>query len=562
MEVVRRALDEWRIRRPEDGMFQRSGIFIGNVMDARLLSFHTVALVGLVEKEFPVLPRQDPILLDDEREAIGRVIGADWLPSKGRRLEEERLLFRLARSCAAESLLISYPRLDPGTARPRNPSPFLLRIAAELEGERFDYRALDDLPRMHRVSLSSLAPRESTAALFPREFDLAVIRRALAGSGGGPDMRRRIAAFLRGNPVLSRALDAEAARWGETRFTAYDGVILRPNVLDALRKVHTAEGGPVSASRIEEYAACPLAYFIGRVLGLEPLDEPEDAETIDAMRRGGIVHRILFETFTALGARGLLPLAPGMMPDALAVLDEACGRCFDEEEQQGVAGYPLMWAITKERIREDLAAALTAEAADETVWRPSRFEIRYGMPGGGEAEDPASSDDPVVFEIQPGRQVSLKGRIDRIDLTGDGAAARVTDYKTGGMGRYRVDSLQGGTTVQLPLYMIAAEKLLSGSRPGIRSEEARFLSVDRKGGFKTVGFTAEALDRRREDLARVLTTFLNGVARGVFFAYPGPETCRYCEFKLACGEGREARFARKRGDATAADYLRMREEIA
>jgi len=561
VDVLRRAIDTWTIRRPEDGTFQKSGIFIGDVMDARLLSFHTVALVGLVEKSFPVLPRQDPILLDDEREEIGAVIGPERLPLKTRRLEEERLLFRLARSCAAESILISYPRLDPATARPRNPSPFLLRIAAELEGERFDYRALDDLPRMRRVSLSSLAPDDSAAALLPREFDLAVIHRAL-GEGSNADMRGRVVSLLRGNHLLARALEAENARWGEPRFNAYDGVILRPNVLDALRQAHAAEGAPVSASRIEEYATCPLAYFMRRVLGLQPLEDPEEAESIDAMRRGGIVHRILFETFTSLSGSGALPLTRETLPAALAALDEACDRRFAEEENQGVIGYPLLWAIDKERIREDLAEALRIEATEDTSYRPSRYEIRYGMPGRGDEEDPASTDEPMVFEIQPGRTVKLKGRIDRIDVTADGASARITDYKTGRMKKYGADRLGGGTSVQLPLYMIAAEKLLAPLHPGVRAEEARYLSVDRKGGFRSVGFSSGALATRREELARVLATFLNGVARGVFFAYPDTDACRWCDYKLACGEGREARFARKRNDATAADFLRMREEIA
>src|SRR2546426_8889857 len=45
-----------------------------------------------------------------------------------------------------------------------------------------------------------------------------------------------------------RALEAEEARWGEPRFTAYDGVILRPSVLDSLRSVHPVRSTPLSAS--------------------------------------------------------------------------------------------------------------------------------------------------------------------------------------------------------------------------------------------------------------------------------------------------------------------------
>jgi RecB family exonuclease len=176
-------------------------------------------------------------------------------------------------------------------------------------------------------------------------------------------------------------------------------------------------------------------------------------------------------------------------------------------------------------------------------------------------EDPASTSEPVLLEIGPGRTVRLKGQIDRVEISPDGGRARVTDYKTGKVDRYKPDLLRGGTTVQLPLYMLAAERLLAVRRPAPAVGEARYLSVEGRTGFKSVSFSDEALVRRREDLDRIIATFATGVERGVFLAYPENDACRYCDYRLACGEGRETRFARKRGDTTAADFLRMREEI-
>ncbi|HZI93587.1 MAG TPA: PD-(D/E)XK nuclease family protein [Patescibacteria group bacterium] len=155
----------------------------------------------------------------------------------------------------------------------------------------------------------------------------------------------------------------------------------------------------------------------------------------------------------------------------------------------------------------------------------------------------------------------LKGCIDRLEISWDESRLRVTDYKTGKMADYEDDALRGGTTVQLPLYMLAAEKLLAPGRPGLRAGEARYLSVDRAGDFQTVTFSAQALASRREDLSQILSTYVSGVARGVFFAYPETQMCSRCDYRLACGEGREARFARKRSDMTAADYLKMREVV-
>ena len=135
----------------------------------------------------------------------------------------------------------------------------------------------------------------------------------------------------------------------------------------------------------------------------------------------------------------------------------------------------------------------------------------------------------------------------------------MTDYKTGGVKGYADDALRGGTRVQIPLYMLAAERLLGRLHPGARAHSGRYLSVDRAGGHKEYTFSAEALAERLEDLRRAVSTFLHGVERGVFFAWPEEQSCRFCRFQLACGEGREARFERKKGDATAADFLRVKE---
>jgi len=414
------------------------------------------------------------------------------------------------------------------------------------------------------VRLGDMAPEDPARAILSREFDLS----ALQAVPRDPFMRRRVASYLHANPILHRAMEAEEARWGEQRFTAYDGVILRPNVLEALHSTHPVRDAVVSASGIESYAACPLAYFMKHVLELSAMDEPEDQQRLDPKRRGILVHRILFELFAALKGRGQLPITRLNQPGAQALLREVAEHCFGALEKFGMTGWPMLWEVDKEQILDDLAAFVSAEAmepsarAGATTWIPSHFEIRYGTPprGGATAgEDPASTTEPVVFEIGPGRVARLKGQIDRIDIAAGGSRARVTDYKTGAMAGLRENTLAGGTSVQLPLYMLAAECLLAPMRPGASAVEARYLSVDRKARFKSVSFTREALAEQRQELARIVSTFVNGVAAGVYFAYPEAGMCRACEYRLACGEGREARFSRKRSDATAADYLRMRE---
>jgi RecB family exonuclease/superfamily I DNA/RNA helicase len=541
------------------GEFERSGIFVGGVMEARLLAFDAVAVVGLVERGFPAPPREDPILLDEERDGINHLVGEPRLPLKKRRLEEERLLFRLATTSATESLRLSWPRLDPANGRPRNPSPFLLRLAGQIAGRPVDYEALQQVPGFESVSLAALGPARPGSSVFGREFDLAVLRREM-DTGSEPATRRRVASFLNSNPLLARALEAEQARWGETRFTAHDGVLLRPHVGEHLRSLHPLRDRPLSATRIERYAACPLRYFLREVLGLEPVKEPEAAMQMDRLQRGRMLHAILYDLFTGLRDRGALPLTTGRLPEAFALLSDLAAQAFAREEEEGIAGPRMVWEIEKERILEDLRTVLVSEAAEPGPFQPAHFELRYGMPAfEGEPDDPASAEDPIPFELRPGQEVRLKGRIDRVDVSRDGRWVRVTDYKSGRLSAYGNDALCGGTTVQLPLYMLAAERLLGRRHPGIRAHSGRYLSVDRAGGHKEVTFSADALAARQGDLRQAVSTFLQGAERGVFFAFPRQRACEHCDYQLACGEGREARFERKKGDATAADFLRVRE---
>ena len=80
---------------------------------------------------------------------------------------------------------------------------------------------------------------------------------------------------------MRRALALRDARTSE-RFTAFDG------------NVGGADVGPlparVSATRIETWPACPHAYFVRYVLGVQPIEEPESIETLSALDRGTALH--------------------------------------------------------------------------------------------------------------------------------------------------------------------------------------------------------------------------------------------------------------------------------
>ncbi len=535
---VREAIGEQLERaRTKVGEFQRGAVSVAGLLEARGVQFRAVVVPGLTEKSFPAAGRQDPILLDGERHELARRAGADTvLPAKSARPAEERMLFALAVSAASERAALTYSRLDPATARERVPSHFLIRLAEAQTGERHDYSTVERSPGFVRVPFLPGAG-DGRPALNADDYDLATVVEVAASSRPGR------ALYLAGvSPRFQRGIEAETARWHEPRFTRFDGIVGKTG--------KHAIGEVMSPTRLEAYAACPFAYFIGQVLKVEPLEEPERIEQISALERGSLVHRILHRAYTAcFGTRAAVPAE--RLAAALRDAAEA------EFRAQIATGPALTWAMERQQIARDLKtyAALDAEEREDLGAQPAMFETRFGMPPRGDAEDRASTEKPL--ELRLGRRVlRFKGKIDRIDEVGE-ADARVIDYKTGSADRdrYRDDALLGGRALQLPIYVLAARMLL----PGRNVTGAAYVFPSERGGFKTVGFSRDALDDRMDDLARTITTVEEGIENGLFFAVPADKHCRYCDFRDACGANTDILFERKAGDPAAAELLRLAE---
>ena len=161
----------------------------------------------------------------------------------------------------------------------------------------------------------------------------------------------------------------------------------------------------------------------------------------------------------------------------------------------------------------------------------------------------------MTIELSPTLTIRLRGRIDRIDLHRTQRTARVIDYKTGrkpkGLDK---NKLASGEALQLPLYLMAAARLL----PDRQVAEAAYWFMTRRGGYERVGFDAEALGERQGSLMEILRTIAEGIVSGRFFAAAG-DACRSCDFRLVCGAWARVLTERKSADEAAKDYFAMRE---
>ncbi|MFH1314373.1 MAG: PD-(D/E)XK nuclease family protein [Candidatus Eisenbacteria bacterium] len=535
------------------GRFQRNGPAVLNLMASRGIPFRMVVLPGMVEKSFPPVVRQDAILLDDERAALNQALtktDSGPLRLKARdRLDEERLLFRLAVGAAGEKLLITYPRIEIATARERLPSSLLLAAIKALSGRQVDFEAVERFGGFKRIALAQLATGEPGESLDRLEYDLAKALHEIA------DRKPRHLLLLREtcNP-FNRALKLEAERWGRRVFTSYDGVLSTRGPKTALPGIHSIASRTVSPTRLETYARCPYRYLLESVMRIEPLVEPERAERISPLDRGKLIHQILWEFLMQIKKERGFPVR--IQPGDRDMLKKIATRRFAEFEQHGNTGYPALWAIEQDTIFGDLDR-FVEEQVPETEFLPAYFEVRYGMKPYDAEESEISTETPVPLSIG-NREISIRGKIDRIDISPDGKRGRVIDYKSG-RAYGRANDLGGGANLQLPLYMIAAEWILKDLHKAIRMEGAEYYHItEEKDKKRHVGFDRETLESRTQDLATIIDTIVDSIECGLFFASPG-EHCGSCDYEFICGAYRHTIFEMKCEDPAARGLMKIRD---
>ena len=507
------------------GYFQRSGVFVGNVMSARMLRFRRVYVTGCAERVFPPVIRQDPLLLDAERERINRSTGHDsYLPLKGQRLEEERLLFELACQAAGEHLTLSYPRRGTSSTNVRLPSSFLLEEVGDLAGGFLSAEVLErNAGDWYQRKPARIGYHGAGAEDALRALDESDLRWHVLEQGGGQPAVPAIEPLWRN----LEAVRAHQAARRKRSFGPFDGIV--PAQLVAARG--TLEGN-LTATALEDFAVCPYRFFLSRVLGIRARGEPEQTLQIAPLQRGNLVHAILddlvqrfLESTTSWGE---------FLHGADAALQEIMERRFDELPT-GVTGLPLSWDLIRDQVAAELAGYLGAEG-------------RRGA-GPGPAAAHAGGWTPVAAEhefegvpIAAGtRQLHFSGRIDRIDRSG--AHLRIVDYKTGAAAREAADGYRGGSSLQLPVYLHAAAH---GQRSTLEACSAELHYVSERAAYARLGLTGTQLaaDAR---FGEVLDAMAQAIASGAFFYQPGERRahCRWCDYHDVC-HTRVADYARRK----------------
>lgn len=483
----------------------KNRVQIYDISLARQKEYRVVYLAGLLEKKFPVQIKEDPVLSDWERRLFS-ASGEAALKEKLPRQKIERYLFYIALTRASEKVFLTYPRLD-------------------LEGkESLPSYYVDELKAIF-VEGSLTPAKQSLGRPYP-DLNEAVNRRELelgvmgafwneAAEGGKQDL-------------LTRVVAAELLKLPQTRerfrraFYQLQDEISDPAALalDAFRS------GRTSASKLEDYAKCPFKFYARHVLKLR---DPE--EDLNVMKRGTILHEVLEICFRDWMKK------PAILKDP-----EKARRFAFEQLDKSLKNHPLLnekkyqHDLDYERLRENLTFFLDEELERlaASPLQPRYFEYDFGV---------SDKPDAPALEIKDGKEtIRIRGKIDRIDVDGDGKTGAVIDYKSSA--KFDRHSLEFGTALQLPIYSMVFEKELKLKLAGaelysIRDREKKgFYHAAHKELFPEVSGRAMILEEKefREVLARS-EAFIKKFARGMREAKipVKPRLCEdYCPYGPVC----------------------------
>ena len=549
--------------RPQEG----GAVHVGALDALAGLPFRLVAIPGLVEGGFPGVVRPDPFLLDAERQELAGHGDATpaaaaprqkarasqlslfdvpapsaaaaappasdvCLPTAQDRVMEARRLFHRALSQAGERLILSYPRADPRTGRERLPSLFFAAAASTLAGRPLSTGALGEW-----VGEDAPEAEDGDDALDRSERDRGRVR------AGGAEAVRAVAA---GSVFFKWSRLSAHGRWSG-QLTTFDGLVhpLPPELAARLDPLRASR--PVSASALARYASCGFLYLLEQVLRLPPALEPEERIGLDPLERGILFHEVAEQFLREKRDAGTLPVRDDE-ESRRRLLEIASARV-----QELVAGSPprhrSIWALQWSAFEDLLRKFLRREAGNTRLGTPAWFEVAFGtrVPATPEPH----SRDPLEIDLGEGKVLRVSGKIDRIDERPDGTLV-LRDYKSGRAPGPREDPgmFKGGRQLQIPFYVLAAQKLLPG-------KNVAFAFLDYVDEGRPVTF--DLAEVTGDSFRRLLLHLAEAIGGGRFVQEP--TQCTWCDFTAACGPRPllELRRRYKLRDPRLQEYVRLRD---
>ncbi len=211
--------------------------------------------------------------------------------------------------------------------------------------------------------------------------------------------------------------------------------------------ITSAHEGPLALtqSRLDDFRACPLLYFLKYDLRLRSEDKAE----LDTRNVGTFIHAVLEDFFLRVRNENIPidTIDEGMMRDMI----RTASAKFVQSINDGNTELSRRDEVLIERLCR-VSLPVVSEMCRElkgSLFVPTYFELKL--------EDNAEGrPSPARFYDEDGGEVSVYGTIDRVDTykTDDELYVRVIDYKTGSK-EFSPADLKEGKNLQMFLYLKA-----------------------------------------------------------------------------------------------------------
>lgn len=401
------------------------GVRVLESLAAAYRSFDHVFVVGMDAGRFPKPMPASPLYAEPEREALVSAglpldLRADWD-------QRERALFDSLVAAAAESLTLSYVALDEfGAARIE--SAFVEALGDVARRDVLEGEALEEL--------LAAVPLHRTAEVAKHAHRMATIEAARAA--------------------------------GEV--TVHGGLVTDPALVAWLAE-EFGDGRLWSPTQLEAYAKCPWAYFSGRVLHIEKLEDPD--EDIDPIERGNVLHDALRRFYEKAKAKLKRPvlLLPGCEEWAVPMMRASLEEALAEAREKVWLGHPALHEAKRQELLRIVEDYLAWEIEDNRKLDSKSSKKNYKVLRTAVDAHELPFEEAVLE--RDGVRFRFRGRIDRVEVGVDprlrepGGFVAAVDYKSsrsGVPGGGADTAWDDGVMLQLPLYASALLALMPGAK--------------------------------------------------------------------------------------------------
>lgn len=472
-------------------------------------------IIGLDDSRFPGSGRQDPLLLDHERDRI-----SPGMPTASEHLSKTVERFAGLLAGLRGNVTMSYSCYDMIDDSEKFASSVLLsayRIISGIhDGDQTDLLEWLQDP-------VSFSPSQKQQCANIDEWWM----HHLCGPNNIININEIIE---RHYPHLARGLKALEARASDL-FTHYDGYVPEagpdndPMVSDEIS---------VSASMLEMLGGCPLEYFFRYVLKIKPPDEYvfDPGKWLNPLDKGSLLHSVFYEFMTELKESGKRPNFKEHESEINGILDKYIALY----ESKFTPPNRDIFEREKKQLYDTVRIFLLEEEQFSQQYVPTFFEVSLGLKT-DEQGSRLDSPNPIRIKISDSKSVLAKGRIDRLDRVSDADNNTfcIWDYKTGGSSKYNNhinDPFAGGRIIQNILYILMAESHLKdrlSSEASITGFGYFFPSLKEHG---------HRIEWGREILADgkiVLANLCAMIASGCFPNSNDSGDVKYSDYKIAYG---------------------------